>query len=256
MLGNTPTKGRILIEEYYKVLYLNNEDFEKYNFSYWQNYFGVEKSTLRNIFNYIFFPLPDEKNPSEVRKILYFKDFEFEKRRKMIADMSTSEYNEYLENTQERPELEEASRLEYLVYQSTATEPRISERTVPIIDEEIDSKLDSPLIHSDIIKQVDERIEALVKTELQGGYINMVEKDVELSLSDIKRKRLEAKMNETKRIDEERKSLPSKEEIINAIKENEDVKLSKRKEETEVEVVEDVEKIEKVEKVEERKNNF
>ena len=79
-LGQLPTEGRILIEEYYKVLWLNNQDPQKYNFSYWEKYFKVKKQTLRNIFNYVFFPIPDEKNPKEVGKILYFQDVEFAER--------------------------------------------------------------------------------------------------------------------------------------------------------------------------------
>lgn len=88
LLGDMPTSGRILVEEYFKVLYLNNENAEKYNFSYWENYFKVNKQVLRNIFNYVYFPIPDEKNKEEVEKVLYFQDFEYSKRRKMISDMS------------------------------------------------------------------------------------------------------------------------------------------------------------------------
>jgi hypothetical protein len=88
LLGDMPTSGRILVEEYFRVLHLNNENNEKYNFSYWENYFKVDKQTLRNIFNYVYFPLPDEKNKEEVSKVLYFQDFEYAKRRKLIADMT------------------------------------------------------------------------------------------------------------------------------------------------------------------------
>jgi hypothetical protein len=225
MLGQTPTKGRILIEEYYKSLYLNNEDYEKYNFTYWQQYFGVEKNTLRNIFNYIFFPIPDERNPSEVGKILYFKDFDFDNRRKMIAEMSAEDYNEYLENTEDRPELQEKDRLEYLVFQTTATEPRVSERTVPTIDEEIDAQIDKPLIHSDIIRSVDEKIHSLVSNELEKGHISGLEKDVELSLNEIRRKRLESKVNETKRIEEMNSDVLNIDEARKFIKDNDMLKL-------------------------------
>jgi hypothetical protein len=88
LLGDMPTNGRILVEEYFRVLHLNNENNEKYNFSYWENYFKVDKQTLRNIFNYVYFPLPDEKNKEDVSKVLYFQDFEYAKRRKLIADMT------------------------------------------------------------------------------------------------------------------------------------------------------------------------
>ena len=191
LLGQLPTDGRILIEEYYKVLYLNNEDPEKYNFTYWENYFKVSKVTLRNIFNHVFFPIPDERNPSEVGKILYFQDVEYSKRRKMIAEMTSEDYHEYLSTTEERPELEEENRLQYLSYQTTATEPRITERTIPIDDEEIDRQIDRPLVYSAIIKEVDEKIEQLIKGDLDNSNRALLDRDVELRLEEIKTKRIE-----------------------------------------------------------------
>ena len=88
LLGDMPTNGRILVDEYFKALHLNNENPEKYSFTYWENYFKVDKQTLRNIFNYVFFPIPDEKNKEDVGKVLNFQDFEYAKRRKMISDMN------------------------------------------------------------------------------------------------------------------------------------------------------------------------
>ena len=123
--------------QYYKALYLNDQDPEKYNFSYWLDYFKVGNVTLRNAFNYIFFPIPDENNPTEIGKILHFKDFEFENRRKMISEMSKDDYRDYLDRTEERPEIQEIKRLDYINLQTSAKQPRISERTVPTLDEEI-----------------------------------------------------------------------------------------------------------------------
>jgi hypothetical protein len=202
MLGQLPTEGRILLEEYYKVLYLNNEDPEKYNFTYWEKYFNVSKVTLRNIFNHVFFPIPDEKNPTEIGRILYFKDIEFEKRRKMIAEMTTEEYNEYLESTDSREELKETNRLQYLEYQTTSTEPRITERTVPIDDEEVDRKIDAPLKYSALIKEIDKKIEELVKSEIEStNNINLIDKDVMLRMEELKSKRIEFEMKRRKEIE-------------------------------------------------------
>jgi hypothetical protein len=213
MLGQIPTDGRILIEEYYKVLYLNNEDPEKYNFTYWENYFKVSKVTLRNIFNHVFFPIPNENNPSEVGKILYFKDVEYSKRRKMIAEMTSEEYQEYLSGTDERPELAEENRLQYLSYQTTSTEPRITERTVPVDDEDIDRQLESPLIYSPIIKEVDERIEQLLKGEFDTSSRPLLDKDVEIKLQDIKMKRIEFEKQREKEIIESTTPSMTKEEV-------------------------------------------
>lgn len=227
LLGQTPTDGRILIEEYYKVLYLNNEDPEKYNFAYWEKYFNVSKVTLRNIFNYIFFPLPDEKNPNEVGKILYFKDVEFEKRRKMISEMTGDEYKEYLEHTQERPELQEVNRLEYLVYQTTSTEPRITERTVPTDDLEIDSKIGKELLYSEVIEEIDSRIQKLVSGQLDSSTNeSLIEKDVQLQIDQIKLKRIEMAKLETKKL-EESKDVMSKKVVESLISLNNEIKLIK-----------------------------
>lgn len=88
LLGDMPTLGRILVEEYPRVLHLNNEDMEKYDFQYWEKYFRVDGKTLRNIFNYVYFPIPDDSNSQEVSKVLQFQDAEYAKRRKLISEMT------------------------------------------------------------------------------------------------------------------------------------------------------------------------
>ena len=45
LLGDMPTAGRILVEEYFRALHLNNDNSEKYNFTYWEKYFNT-KSTI------------------------------------------------------------------------------------------------------------------------------------------------------------------------------------------------------------------
>ena len=200
LLGDMPTSGRILVEEYFKVLYLNNENPEKYNFSYWENYFKVDNKTLRNIFNYVFFPLPDEKNKEETGKILYFQDFEFSKRRKLISDMSVfylkiqpEEYNEYLEKTVERPELEETKRLDYIDYQLNSTEPKITERTLAYEDEEWDKQLENPLKYSPFIKEIDERIMKLTNTQINVQHLD---KDIVNKIEHNKKNLIEDKKEE------------------------------------------------------------
>jgi len=188
LLGNLPTEGRILVEEYYKALYLNDQDPEKYNFTYWLDYFKVSNVTLRNAFNYIFFPIPDENNPNEVGKILHFKDFEFENRRKMISEMNKEEYKEYLEKTEERPELQEIKRLEYLDLQKTAKQARITERTIPTLDDEIDDNLDKVLINSEIMKQIDYKINDFVSLQIENKGL-ILDADIKLRLEEIKEKR-------------------------------------------------------------------
>jgi hypothetical protein len=187
LLGHLPFDGRILIEEYYKALYLNDEDPETYNINYWQDYFKVSTQTLRNIFNYIFFPIPDPKNPTEVAKILYFKDFNLANRRKLIGDMSEQEYKEYMEQTEDRPELQELKRLDYIKYQKTATEPRMSERTVPYTYEELDA-MDENIMQSPLMQEIDKQIEMLVKKESTNMQLD---KDIVIALEQLKQKRIE-----------------------------------------------------------------
>ena len=199
LLGNLPTEGRILVEEYYKALYLNDQDPEKYNFSYWLNYFKVSNVTLRNTFNYIFFPIPDENNPNEVGKILHFKDFEFENRRKMISEMSKEDYKEYLDKTEERPEIQETKRLDYINLQTSARQPRITERTIPTLDSEIDENFDKTLINSEIMKEIDNKISEFVTHQIENKGL-VLDADVKLRLEEIKEKRRMLETENMKRL--------------------------------------------------------
>lgn len=208
LLGNLPTEGRILIEEYYKALYLNDQDMEKYNFKYWIDYFKVSNITLRNAFNYVFFPIPDENNPTEVGKILTFKDYEFDNRRKLISEMSKGEYMDYLSKTEERPELEELKRLEYINIQKTAKQPRISERTIPHLDQEIDDNLDNALINSDIIKQIDYKISEIVTNDFESKGLQL-DADIKLKLEEIKSKRIKIEAENIKKLYQNPELIPT-----------------------------------------------
>jgi len=194
LLGNLPTDGRILIEEYYKALYLNDQDTEKYNFTYWERYFKVDKQTLRNSFNYVFFPIPNPNDKTEVGKVLFFQDSEFAKRRKMLSDMSAEDYKEYLEKSDEKPELQEVKRLDYVEFQSNLTEPRVSDRSYPIDEMEFEKKIDNPLKYSKIIRDIDKKINEIVTARLEGTL--QIDRDLQLKLEglktiEIKRKELD-----------------------------------------------------------------
>jgi hypothetical protein len=209
MMGHLPLEGRMLIDEYYKALFLNDDNPEAYNINYWENYFKISSQTLRNIFNYVFFPIPDPKNPSEVAKILYFKDFDLANRRKLISDMSSEEYKEYLEKTEHRPELEELKRLDYIKYQETATEPRMSDRTVPYTYEQLDEELEN--IHqSPLMQEVDKNIQTLVEKEATKI---LLDKDVAIALEQLKQKRIEVARN--KMIEEQRQNITNEKDSEN-----------------------------------------
>lgn len=66
-----PQEGRILLNELTKVLKLNNDNPKKYNLEYWARYFNIQPQQLKNIFNYISFPVIDEEE-IEIAKVLRF----------------------------------------------------------------------------------------------------------------------------------------------------------------------------------------
>jgi hypothetical protein len=141
----------------------------------------------------------------------------------MIAEMTGEEYKEYLEKTHERPELEEFNRLDYLTYQTTATEPRITERTIPTDDQEIDERLNRPLINSEIIKEIDERIQTIVKEELENsGNASLIERDIQIQLEEIKNKRLKLQSEEKKLLEDSSIAPFSNEKIKLYLKKNDE----------------------------------
>lgn len=193
--GELPARGRINVEEYYKTLLLNEENSKIYNFNYWVDYYEVDSIVLRNIFNYVYFPIQDKNNPSEINRVVYFKDYEYEERRKLISSMSNDEYDEYINSTSERPELEELKRLDYLKYIETANEPRITNRTVVFDALEEDIKNDNPYLYSDVMISVNKQINSIVqkdssfeKIEVDADLIEKIRKQKEVErLGEIRR---------------------------------------------------------------------
>ena len=59
--ANLPAEKRILVDEMYKILYFNNKDPETYSVSFWADYFKLSPSTVRNIVNYMAYPVIDDK---------------------------------------------------------------------------------------------------------------------------------------------------------------------------------------------------
>jgi hypothetical protein len=70
-----PTEKRILIDEIYKMLLFNNEDPQTYNVQFWSDHFKISPAALRNIVNYVAYPLTDPETKN-VTKVLYFIDSE------------------------------------------------------------------------------------------------------------------------------------------------------------------------------------
>lgn len=184
-LGYLPAPGRIHIDEYYKTLFLNEENNKRYDFNYWVNYYDVDPTVLRNILNYVYYPVQDSVNPSEINRIIYFKDPEYEERRKMISSMNTQEYDDYMKNTKERPELEELKRLDYLKHIEMSTEPRITKRTVVYDLIEHEKIMENPLFYSDVMKAVDDQIFKVAKDIDISGKLE-VDPDLRLRIEKLK----------------------------------------------------------------------
>mmetsp|Transcript_46215 Transcript_46215/g.61204 ORF Transcript_46215/g.61204 Transcript_46215/m.61204 type:complete len:282 (-) Transcript_46215:342-1187(-) len=73
-----PTEKRILVDEIFKILYFNNADPETYTISFWSEHFKITPAALRNILNYVAFPMTDPET-KRVIKVLYFIDSELQK---------------------------------------------------------------------------------------------------------------------------------------------------------------------------------
>ena len=73
--ASLPSERRILVDEIYKILYFNNADPELYNISFWSDHFKIAPAALRNILNYVAYPLTDP-DTKQIQKVLYFIDSE------------------------------------------------------------------------------------------------------------------------------------------------------------------------------------
>jgi hypothetical protein len=59
--ANLPAEKRILVDEMYKILAFNNMDPETYTISFWSDYFNISPATIRNVVNYMAYPICDDK---------------------------------------------------------------------------------------------------------------------------------------------------------------------------------------------------
>jgi hypothetical protein len=68
-----PEEGRILLNELTKVLHLNNINPEKYSLEFWAKYFNIRPQNLRNIFNYVSYPIVHEGEKKVVRVLRFIE---------------------------------------------------------------------------------------------------------------------------------------------------------------------------------------
>jgi Mg2+ and Co2+ transporter CorA len=167
---------RILIDEIYKVLYLNNENPTIYNVKFWSKHFKIQPAAIRNIFNYLAFPIVDPKNKS-ITKLLQFIDVDLLRNKEKLADMTIEDYKSYLEEDYyRRLEIEEKEKQLYLEAPTSMRDQfinnpviqfefgeeeqrgRFREKIMPV------SKIEDIMeTGDDIFKQLDEEIKGYVE---------------------------------------------------------------------------------------------
>ena len=93
-----PTEKRILVDEIFKILYFNNADPELYTVSFWAEHFKISPAAIRNIVNYVAYPLTDP-DTKQVTKVLFFIDSELQKQSQelLTAGIDREKYLRYLE---------------------------------------------------------------------------------------------------------------------------------------------------------------
>ena len=96
-----PADKRILVDEIYKILYFNNRDPETYNINFWADYFKIAPATIRNVVNYMAYPIINQTT-KKIDYILFFKDTELVKSAtELLGDnaenLNRLSYLEYLE---------------------------------------------------------------------------------------------------------------------------------------------------------------
>lgn len=96
MYGMLSQDHRVLRDEIYKVLFLNNQNPEIYNVKFWSNHFKIDPAAIRNMFNYLAYPIVDQKSKTVV-KILYFIDMDIVRNREKLQDITREDYSNYLE---------------------------------------------------------------------------------------------------------------------------------------------------------------
>lgn len=81
----------------YKVLLLNNENPQKFNVAFWADHFQISPAAIRNIVNYVAYPLVDQET-KKVVKVMTFIDSDLQKLdMQLIGELNRDNYFKYLE---------------------------------------------------------------------------------------------------------------------------------------------------------------
>jgi hypothetical protein len=93
-----PSEKRLMVDDIYKVLYFNNADPELYNVQFWADYFKISAASIRNIFNYLAFPVTNPET-KQVDSVLYFidADLQVEELKKLLPEGQQVDRHMYLQ---------------------------------------------------------------------------------------------------------------------------------------------------------------
>ena len=96
MRASLPTEKRILVDELYKILYFNNMDPETYTISFWADHFKISPGAMRNMMNYVAYPLTDP-DTKQITETLFFIDSELmQQQQSLLTELNRDNYLRYL----------------------------------------------------------------------------------------------------------------------------------------------------------------
>ena len=91
-----PTEKRMLVDEIFKILWFNNKDPETFTISFWSDYFNIAPATVRNVVNYMAYPIVDDET-KKVKTVLFFQDTELAQNAKQLGNLDRDSYLSFLE---------------------------------------------------------------------------------------------------------------------------------------------------------------
>jgi len=96
------------VDEIYKILHFNNADPNLYTIQFWADHFKITPASMRNMVNYIAYPLTDPET-KQVTKILTFIDSELQNQmsQDLLPELNRETYFKYLETDYSKRMVEE-----------------------------------------------------------------------------------------------------------------------------------------------------
>ena len=165
---NLPSEKRILVDEMYKILYMNNQDPETYTISFWSEYFNISPATIRNVVNYMAYPLIDPKT-KKVTSVLYFKDTELVQQTNLLENLDRDTYLGFLETDyyqRMKEEYKDEIGLFGRVDAPKFIDPSLTgEGVSEKLESYLNNQMESYMLDDKILKQIDQEIQQITDGE-------------------------------------------------------------------------------------------